>query len=256
MRIFALFILLTLCCFGTGAQELGPKDIDLNTEDVRCVEKNYTHKSASELRGMTPEQLIDEKSRHWNYHVSLMDRYGMFTLPEYTGKIGTAIIPVLTKLSNEFKSRPFSKCQESRFFTAFAIASDVDDQVIRLRTVKDGRAAILAAEAAIERMKYSGLANHDTHPYNKYPFGLRLLNQVTGYNQHDELMREILQKQYGIKLTDEEFISFVRFLTSTVATYPGWTPRINNGRDLRANKKKYHDAYLKFKKSVQTANAS
>jgi len=243
-------VILGLLCFSLVpgcAQELGPKDIDPKTEDLRCVEKNYRHKTARELAKMTAEQLIDEKEKDRNYHGSMLDEYGMFTLARYTDKIGIEIVPVLIKISYEFKSRPFSKCQESRFFSAFAIAGDVDDQVVRLRTVKDGRTAILAAEAALERMKLAGLADQNT--YNMYPFGLSLLNWVTGINQHDEMMREVLKSEYKIQLTEDEFINFVKFLTSTYATYPSWTPRINSGRDLQANKKKYHEAYLKFKGS-------
>jgi len=252
MRTFVILGLLYFSLVPVRAQGFGPKDIDPKTEDIRCVEKNYRHKTARELAKMTAEQLIDEKERDRNYHGSMLDKYGMFTLARYTDKIGIEIVPVLIKISNEFKSRPFSKCQESRFFSAFAIAGDVDDQVVRLRTVKDGRTAILAAEAALERMKLAGLADQNT--YSIYPFGLTLLNWVTGFNQHDESMREMLSAEYAIKLTDEEFIKFVKFLISTDPTYPSWTPRINSARDFRANKKKYYDAFLHFKQSGGAVN--
>jgi len=231
-----------------GAQQLGPGDVDPNTEDTRCVEKNYRHKTGRELSRMTPEQLIDEKEKEWNYHVALMDRYGMFTLSSYTGKIGVEILPVLIKLAGNFASRPRSRCQQERFFTAFAIAADVDDQVVRLRTRKDGLDAIEAAANAIEQMRLAGLADHNAHPYNKYPFGLLLLDQVRGANGHDDLMRELLEKEFGLRLSDEEFASFVNFLTTTNPTYPSWTPHVDGSRNLRPNKKKYHDAYLRFKK--------
>ena len=251
IRFSVLFWLLILPLVSVGAQVLGPSDIDPNTEDTRCVEKNYRHKTARELNRMTPEELIDEDTRHWNYHVSLMDKYGMFTLNSYQeGKrIGVAIIPILTKLAMEFGSRPRSKCQEARFFTAFAIAADVDDQIVRLRTRKDGQAAISATADAIQRMEDTGLAA--VHP-NKYPFGLYVLDLVRGINDHDGLMRELLKVEFGLQLSDEEFANFVKFLTSTYPTYPSWTPRVNMSRDLRPNKKKYHDAYLQFKKNVET----
>lgn len=253
-RFSVLFCLLFLPLVPVGAQELGPNDIDPKTEDTRCVEKNYRHKTARELERMTPEQLIDESKRHWNYHVGLMDKYGMFTLHSYTEKIGIAIIPVLTKLAGNFASRPLSRCQEQRFFTAFAIAADVDDQIVRLRTRKDGQAAISAAAEAVQRMKDAGLADHNAHPYNKYPFGMYLLDLVRGINEYDKLMRELLEEEFGLQLSDEEFVNFVKFLTSTYPTYPSWTARVNMSRDLRKNKKRYHDAYLQFEKTVRTSN--
>jgi hypothetical protein len=249
MRFFVLFCLSFLPLVSVDAQELGPRDIDPKTEDIRCVEKNYRHKTVRELEQMSPEELIDESERHWNYHVGLMDKYGMFTLHSYTEKIGIEIIPVLTKLAGNFASRPQSKCQENRFFTAFAIAADVDNQIVRLRTIKEGQAAISKAAQAIQQMKNAGLADHVAKPYNKHPFGLYLLDKVRGINEHDELMREMLASEYGVRLLNNEFVSFVEFLTSIHPTYPSWTPRVNMSRDLRKNKKKYHEAYLRFKKS-------
>ena len=250
-RSSLLVCLLFLPLLSVGAQELGPKDIDPDTEDVRCIETNYRHKTAIELRRMTPEQLIDEKEREWNCHVGRMDKYSMFTLSSYTDKIGIAIIPVLTKLAGNFASRPRTRCQQQRFFTAFAIFADVDDQIVRLRTREDGRAAMSAAAEAIQRMEDVGLADHNKHPYNMHPFGLTLLGHVRGVNGHDELMRELLTKEFGVQMPDEEFVSFVRFLTSTYPTYPSWTPRVNMARNLRLNKNRYHDAYLQFKKTYR-----
>lgn len=248
------------CCIAflaltaANAQKLRPDDIDPRTEDVRCVEKNYHHKTAAELSRMTPERLIDESEKEWNYHVALMDTYGMFTLGTYTSKIGTAIIPVLVKLAGEFESRPFSICQQQRFFTALAIASDVDDQVVRLRTRKDGQAAISASADAIRKMKEAGLANNSTNPYNKYAFGEYMLAKLRWINSHDESMRELLKEEFGVEMSNQEFAGFVSFLTSTYPTYPAWTPRVNESRNLKLNKKKYHDAYLRFKKTVSTSD--
>jgi hypothetical protein len=249
MKFSVLFCLLFLPLVSVGAQVLGPNDIDPNTEDTRCVEKNYRHKTAGELERMSPEQLIDESQRHWNYHVELLDKYGMFTLSSYTQKIGTEIIPVLTKLAGNFASRPLSRCQEARFFTAFAIAADVDNQIVRLRTRKDGEAAIFAAADAIQRMKDAGLADHNVHPYNKHPFGTFLLDNVRGINEHDKMIREMLDSEFAARFSEQEFADFVEFLTSTYPTYPSWTLLVNMSRDLRPNRKKYHDAYLQFKKN-------
>lgn len=251
-RFSILFCLLFLPLLSVGAQVLGPKDISPNTEDIRCIEKNYRHKTDAALERMTPEELVDEDSRHWNYHVRLLDEYGMFKLNSYSEKIGVEIIPVLTKIAREFRSRPLSKCQQNRFFDAFAIASDVDERTVRLRTTKEGQSAISAAADAIEEMKEVGLADHVKNPYNWHPFGLYLLNQVRGINGHDESMREMLTTEFGVRLSDQEFVQFVEFMTSTYPTYPSWTPRVNMSRDLRPNKKKYHDAYLQFKKKAKT----
>ena len=252
-RSSLLFCLLFLTLAPVGAQELGPNDIDPKTEDTRCVEKNYRHKTARELARMTAEQLIDESERHWNYHVGLMDKYGMFTLDSYTERIGIEIIPVLIKLAGNFASRPLSRCQQERFFTAFAIAADVDDQKVRLRTAKDGQSAISAAADAIQKMKDAGLADHNAYPLNKYAFGLHLLDSVRGVNDHDGLIRKLLNEEFGVQLSDEEFTNFVQFLTSTDATYPSWTPRVKMSRDLRPNKKRYYDAYQQFRKTVGTS---
>lgn len=247
MKASILFYILFTSIVSVNAQELGPKNINTSTDDVRCVETGYRHKSLRKLQQMSPEELIDENARHWNYHVGRMDKYGMFTLNSYNEKIGVKIIPVLTKLAGDFASRPFSKCREEMFFTAFGIAADVDDQIVRIRTRDDGKAAILAAEQAVQRMKDSGLADHNTNPYNRYPFGMYLLDLVRGANDHDESMRELLTSEFSVQLSDQDFLRFVEYLTSTYPTYPSWTPRVNISRDLRKNKKKYYDAYQEFK---------
>ncbi len=64
-------------------------------------------------------------------------------------------------------------------------------------------------------------------------------------------MRELLVSEFGVKLSDKEFLRFVGFLTSTDPTYPGWTPRVNMSRDLRKNKAKYYEAYLRFQKAMR-----
>jgi len=223
-----------------------------NIEDLRCVEKNYRHKTDAELKEMSAEQLADESTKEWIYHASLMDKYGMFTINSYTEKIGVAIIPVLTKVAKSFTSRPLSDCLQQRFFTVFAIASDVDEQVVRLRSTQGGREAIAAALAAVKAMVDAGLADDSTHPYNKAHFGLYLLEHVRGVNEEDEAIRELLTSDFRVQFSDQEFAEFVEFLTANYPTYPGWTPRVNMARDLRPNKKKYYDAYLKFKKEFPT----
>jgi hypothetical protein len=256
--VLGMIFLPLLLFFGSVySQELDPDDVDATTDDVRCVEDHYRHKTVAELELMTAQQLIDESERHWNYHVGLMDQYGLFTLHSYTDKIGTAIIPVLKDLATKFRERPRSKCNEQRFFTALAIASDVDDQIVRLGTTKEGVAAILMADGALEQMKNSGLADPPLdpqtkypRPYSKYPFGLLLLSKMRGINDHDVLMRELLSSEFNVKLSDGEFVRLVDFVTSTTPTYPGWTPRINMARDLRKNKEKYYAAYVRFQKTV------
>ncbi len=228
------------------ANGIGPK-----IADSRCMEKDYRHKTASQLERMSAEELIDESERHWNYHGSLMDDYGMFILDSYKEKIGIKIIPVLAELAANFESQPHSNCQQQRFFTAFAIAADVDDQVVRLRSREDGRTAIAAVVAALRQMAEAGLAKQ---PYSKYPFGLYLLESVLKTNDHDGLMRELLSDEYGVKLTDDEFIDFVMFLTKTYPSYPSWTPRIKSGRDLRGSKKKYHTAFLEYKRDARNSS--
>jgi hypothetical protein len=246
-RISVFLYLLFLPLVSLRAQEIRPADITPNTDDTRCVESKYRHKTAGELRRMTPEQLIDETAKEWNYHVSLMDRYGMFTLASYTDKIGVEIIPVLNKLAKEFASRPLSACQQERFFTAFAIASDVDEQTVRLRSIKEGRDAITAADEAINKMKEADLGNDATHPYNKSHFGEYLLDSLRGTTQFDDDIRELLVSEFHLELSDQQFAAFINFLTSKHPNYPSWTPRIEMARDLRPNKKRYHDAYLEFK---------
>jgi hypothetical protein len=247
-RISLLLCLFLLPFASTSAQKLRTYDTPPDTEDSRCVEKNYRHKIAEELRRMVPEQLIDEKAKEWNYHASLMDNYGMFTLDSYLDKMGAEIIPVLSKLSQEFASRPLSACQQERFFTAFALAADVDQQVVRLRSIKEGRSAIAGATLAIEKMKGAGLGDDATHPYNKSHFGEYLLDSILGTTGFDDQIRELLFSQYRIRLSDRQFVKFVDYLTTTVPRYPSWTPRINMSRDLRLNKKRYYGAYLKFKR--------
>jgi hypothetical protein len=177
----------------------------------------------------------------------------MFTIPLYTDpkRIGAAIVPVLAKVTREFASHPRSKCQEVRFFTALAMASDYDEQVVRLRSTEGGRVAISSALTALKAMVDAGLADDEKHPYNKAHFGLYLLESLRGINQEDQAIREVLASDYRVQLSDRDLAEFVDFLTTTYPTYPSWTPRVNMGRDLRPSKKKYYDAYLEFRKPAQ-----
>jgi hypothetical protein len=236
----------------SAAAQVSPKNDAASVDDLRCVEKNYRHKTDAELKRMSPEQLADESTNEWIYHASLMDQYGMFTINSYTEKIGVEIVPVLTDVAKKFASRPRSDCLQERFFTVFAIASDVDEQVVRLRSSADGRDAISAAVAAVKAMLDAGLADDRAHPYNKSHFGLYLLESVRGINEEDQAIRELLGSEYRVQFSNQSFAEFVEFLIANYPTYPSWTPRVNQARDLRPDKKKYHDAYLKFNKVAST----
>jgi hypothetical protein len=99
-------------------------------------------------------------------------------------------------------------------------------------------------------MEDAGLGDDNKHPYNKYTFGLYLLDSVRGISGFDEQIRELLTSQFRVILSDRQFARFVNFLSSAYPIYPSWTPTINKSRDLRANKKKYYDAYLIFKRQA------
>jgi hypothetical protein len=156
------------------------------------------------------------------------------------------------KLADSYGAKPASKCREDRFFTAFAIAADVDDQIVRLSSIPGGQEVITHAAIAIKKMKDAGLADHTTHPYNWYPFGLNLIGQLTGINGHDEQIRELLNLEFSIKFEDKEFLRFVKYLTAVDPTYPGWSKREKLGsRDFSVSKKKFREAYVKFKRTDQ-----
>jgi hypothetical protein len=250
LRLSALLCLFLWSSFPVSAQKLDSNNNAANLEDKRCVEENYRHKTDAELRQMSAEQLADEDTKEWIYHVKLMDKYGMFTINSYTEKIGVEIIPVLTKVAKGFASRPLSECQQERFFTVLAIASDVDQQVVRLRSLKEGREAIAAAADAIKKMQDTGLSDDTTHPYNKSHFGEYLLDSARSTNQFDDDIRALLNSEFHVTLSDNDFVKFINFLTLKYPTYPSWTPRIEMARDLRTNKKKYYDAYLEFQRTA------
>jgi hypothetical protein len=147
--------------------------------------------------------------------------------------------------SAKFRIRDAKECKQrndARMLTAAMYISNVDTAKFRIRAVENGRVAIKALEQAIERRRKSGL---DVDKYDLYSV---FLDQLKGQAIKDGLIKETLEKQHNIKMSEAELTKFTNFLISFDPAYPSWTKVFVWAEMTKEESDRYHQAYQKFKK--------
>jgi hypothetical protein len=186
------------------------------------------HKSEAELSRMSAEQHVNEYCREYARHdVSHME-YGNL-LADYIMLDGLKAIPALVKAINEFDpTRSTSKGEKDRVCEAAEVMlSDIDQHVVRLRAVEEGKAAIDAMRTLVERMRtaHFDTAMSEGEYSRKARFGIALfhLQDLEGNNNYDRSIQHTLALRYRIELSDLELAQFVNYLASQDPHYPTWS---------------------------------
>ena len=97
---------------------------------------------------------------------------------------------------------------------------------------------------------------------NENPTIFKFLRWLKGINLADRNVADTLSVHYKITLTDDELLAFTKYLILTDPTYPRWSEtkfikdhsNVNEAGNpsqvyVYDNSKRFHDAYLNFKKS-------
>jgi len=219
-------------------------------------QRNYKHKSESEIAAMTPEQRIDEQILEDDNHPlwNSTDDKQSEMITKYRRLDGAKGLSHLAKLINSFHPK---RQRSDRSHAAMMMASEIDDRVVRLRASADGREVIKSIERLAARMK---------DPESKFESQAEMtLRFVIGANMADEAIQDTLWVRHRIKMSDEELLGFTNFLIARDATYPSWSERKferiseSNARvvnDLGVpvtqifvmkNPERFYQAYLTFK---------
>jgi hypothetical protein len=266
--IVLLFVVINLFACNLGSASYKPKS---ESETVvtsptpkpdTCVEANYKHKSEAELTAMPPAQRIDEVVKEQLYHMPNVEDYPA-SLGIYLRKDGVQVMPVLTEYMNAYDPKNYSKCEGMRFHVAFTRSGDIDDNVVRLRGIKEGQLAIDALERGIERMRDAGFDKSNHKRSGDFNFALLHLKLLKGINISDRSIMDTFWVQHKIKMSDSELLEFCNFLILRDPTYPAWSEMTGLIKDhsrtneagyplqvyLLKKPERYYEAYLEFKKT-------
>jgi len=226
------------------------------TGKQECAENPYRHKSIEELSAMSPSQLIDESIKEQLYHqgdssnVENHDNAYAFSFDQYLKKV--EVQKLLTVLTQYLVYDPGteSKCKETGFFVASATVGSIDNGVVRLRALPEGRLAIAALEKSVQRLKDAGLADTDHDRNYLFNLSAHQLEMAKGTSIRDEIIRATLEVRHKIQMSESEYLEFSNYLTSVDPKYPTWSEVGEYGPPtLVKDSQKYFDAYAKFKSS-------
>lgn len=217
------------------------------TQSSVCGDRYFKHKSEAEIAAMSPEEKMDQMVLEQMFHVPAFDDDNYSLLHLYIINDGIKILPKAIEYMNEYDPN-VQECKErsnARLLTAAMYIDIVDSAKFRIRAVENGRVAINALEQAIERRRKSRL---DADNYDGRGNLLSVfLDGLKGLTIKDGLIKESLEKQYNIKMSEAELIEFTNFLISLDPAYPSWTKVLGWAEMTKAESDLYYRAYQKFK---------
>jgi hypothetical protein len=217
--------------------------------------KTYKHRSEAEIARMTPAQRIDEQISEGEHIFDGSDKQS-YLIQKYRRIDGLKGLPYLIQLIDGYDPK---RSRDTRFFDAMIMASDLDDNVVRLRASPEGRSVIEAIERLSTRMRVAGKTDSMVE---------MTLISAKAVNSADEAVRDTLWVKYRIKISDSELLEYSDYLVKRDPTYPGWSKqnfvkdysRINEAGNpsqvhIMKKPKRYYHAYLAFKKLAKSANS-
>jgi len=226
--------------------------IILTTSSISCLtQAGYKHKTEAELEKLSPAQRVEEMVKEQYYHYPINAGHDDDSIRlDHIREDGAKALPALTDIANQYDPTKPSDWEESRLDTAFLLADDIDNIVIRIRAINEGRALINALEGVLNRMKAAGYGSkeHRWHrAYLIYSDDLKTL-QGKDYSRIDEYIRSSLSEKHKIQISDKELIRFSNYLTSLDPNYPSRCKiRFPPPPLLCKDSSEYYEAYLKFK---------
>ena len=250
----AIFLLVVLMLPSSCALNSAADQFSGGSDD--CTSKNYTHKSEAELGSMTLEQQFDELVKEQTFHKVAPWQEGhdnkyLEMLDKLLRQHSRELLPMYVKRLETYDPGKPPVCNDRagvQFALASAMASDIDNSVVRLRGIEEGRKVIVAMERAVERMRNAGFdaPNHELH--SRYSLTSHHLEMAKGTNIHDEITTYTLKSRYKVEMTSTERLGFSNFLTSLDPRYPTWseTDGVHYPSQLK-DADRYLSAYREFK---------
>lgn len=177
---------------------------------------------------MTPEQHVNEACREYARH-GLSDSGYQDLLESYISRDGLKAVPHLAAIVDDYdpsRTAGDSKERNARSEAAEGFLGYIDGNVVRLRGSDEGRKAIKAMRALLERMRtahFDSGENYDRR--NTYEILADGVKEVEGINYCDESIRSTLKLRYKISLSDKELSDFTNYLILQDPYYPGWSER-------------------------------
>jgi hypothetical protein len=215
---------------------------------------------------MTPEQCVEEYCDEYAQHgfghsdyIDLLDRF-VFLEPLREARQLARIISAYDPMTTAGGQRG----RADRASYAFTLLSSIDQSVMRLRALPEGRQIIQAARSLLQRMQ---TAHFDKDPENEkecqekrqYEILVDGLKGLDGINSADLAIQDTLKVRYEIRLSAGELGRFVDYLISEDPSYPRWSGRelyrhptevnsagFNLQYLLMKNGTPFYDAYLRF----------
>jgi hypothetical protein len=243
---FMKILVLTLFVIMSGCQAMHD---NVFTQSSVCGNRDFEHKSETEIAAMSPEEKMDQMVLEQMFHLPAFDDDNYELLHLYIINDGIKILPKAIEYMNEYDPNA-QECKErssARLLTAAMYIDSVDSAKFRIRAVEDGRVAINALEQAIERRRKS---RPDVDDYDDRGKLLpTLLDGLKGQSIKDGLIKETLEKQYNIKMSEAESLEFTNFLISLDPAYPSWTKVLGWAEMTKEESDLYYQAYQKFRKN-------
>lgn len=217
------------------------------TQSSVCGNQSFKHKSEAEIAAMSPEEKMDQMVLEEMFHLPALDDDNYDLLHRYIINDGIKILPKAIEYMNEYDPNA-KECKErsdARLLIAAMYIVNVDTAKFRIRAVENGRVAIKAFEQASERWRKSrsDTGKHDSRE-NQFS---NFLDGLKGRAIKDGLIKETLEKQHNIKMSEAELTEFTNFLISLDPAYPGWTKVLFWAEMTKEESDRYHQAYMKFK---------
>ena len=216
---------------------------------IREEEKNYKHRSETEIAKLTVEERIYEQIREHEHITNSGDSHYR-VIQKYLRQDGAKTFPILIKLMDGYNPR---RHRDSSSFVATQIAGGIDENVVRLRASEQGRQVI----DAMKRLDAKQRAEAGTGA------GVELdLKRITGTNFQDQAIADALWLSYRINMYESELLDFTNYLIKIAADYPSWSDT-EWKMDLKRNKAsafshtqgavvkkplRYYQSYLAFKR--------
>ena len=207
-------------------------------------DRYFKHKSEAEIAAMSPEEKMDQMVLEQMFHVPALDDDNYDLLHLYIINDGIKILPKAIEYMNEYdpNAKECKQRNDARLLTAAIYISNVDTAKFRIRAIENGRVAIKALEQVNERRRKSGL------DVDKYDLFSVFLDGLKGQAIKDGLIKETLEKQHNIKMSEAELTEFTNFLISLDPAYPSWTKVFVWAEMTKEESNLYYRAYQKFRK--------
>lgn len=212
--------------------------------DMPCATSGYRHKTVAEIQSMTSKQKIEELVNEQSHHMPDIDDYSMTILTPEIRKDGSKALSPLSQYLLDYE--PSDPCADIKILVVVMVASDLDSFVFRVRTSTDGQDLIRGLTATSVRMqaspqpKGSGRASF-------VDLVERTITQLRSINAKDEEIRQTLESQWGVKLSNSDLVGFVDFLIADDPTYPAWSQIVDGPPPhVLKNGEPFHKAYIRF----------